>query len=60
MPEYTVIVTLNLVVRARGENDARRFIEAKVDEALQQITAEDWYTGPMWPEVDYYIERKQT
>ena len=60
MPEYTVTVTLNLEVRARWESAARRRIEAQLADVLQEIVDEDWYTGPMWPEVDYYIERRQT
>ena len=57
MPEYAAIVTLTLVVRARGQNEARGRVEAKVDDAIEEITSEDWYTGPIPPEVEYYIER---
>ena len=59
MAEFTVIVTLTNVVRARGPNEARQRIAAELEKAIQEIAERDWYTstssGP--PDVEYYVER---
>jgi hypothetical protein len=52
MPEFTVIVTLTNVVRARGPNEARQRIAAELEKAIQEIAERDWQ-----PEVEYYVER---
>lgn len=57
MPEFDVIVTCAFRVRARGPNDARKRVESQLDRGVQEIAWTNWYTGPLKPDVEWYIER---
>ena len=56
MPDFTVIVTITTVVRARGPEEAKRRIDEQLDKAIDEISEMNWHQQ-LRPEVEYYIER---